>query len=105
MLSPTSVAFRRALRKLQGVCASRGVLPQSHALLANQLNVSEEPFASGGYSDVFKGTLSGSEVCVKELRVASTSNPEQAKKAIIRLTTIGPLPFTNASDRCFTERP
>jgi len=48
----------------------------------DQLNIEKKPFASGGYSDVYKGTLSGLGVCVKGLKVASASSPDKARKAI-----------------------
>lgn len=104
-LDPTAVAFRRTLRKLQGICASQSLLPSSHILSNDHLNIQEEPFASGGYSDVYKGILSGLDVCVKELRVASTSSSDQARKGTTSFNFVDRASHTNESYRCFTERP
>ncbi|KAF9644348.1 kinase-like protein [Thelephora ganbajun] len=65
-LDSTSVAFRRTLHRLQRICASRKLLPSSHVLSNDQLNIDDEPFASGGYSDVHKGTLSGLKMLHRE---------------------------------------
>jgi hypothetical protein len=59
---------------------SRMHIPSSHILSTDLLNIDKRPFASGGFSDVFQGMYNGSEVCVKRLRVSSTSNPEKARK-------------------------
>lgn len=79
-LDPAGVAFRRLLRKLQGICTSRMRVPSSHVLEASQLNISEDHFASGKFSDVFQGTYGSIEVRVKRLRVSSTGGPEKVKK-------------------------
>jgi len=55
-------------------------LPLSHVLSADLLDISGSPFAFGGYSDVFKGTYAGLEVCVKRLKVDSTDSPEKVIK-------------------------
>lgn len=90
-LDHTTAAFRGTLRKLQAVCASRSVLPSSHVLSNDQLNVDNEPFASGGYSSVYKGTLSGLDVCVKGSKVASAGDLGQARKAINQYKYRGPV--------------
>jgi hypothetical protein len=79
-LEPTSVAFGQILRKLQKICTSRMRLPSSYILPADELNINGGPFATGGFSDVFNGTYRGSVVCVKRLRVASTSSLENIRK-------------------------
>jgi hypothetical protein len=56
------------------------LLPSSHVLSAELLNTNENAFASGGFSDVFQGTYAGSNVCVKRLRMGSTSSIEKTKK-------------------------
>jgi len=83
-LDHTSGAFRQILRKLQGICTSRMCLPSSYISSTGKLNTDKSPFASGGFSDVFKGTYDGSVVCVKRLRVASTSSMENITKGFIR---------------------
>ena len=48
-------------------------------LSSERLNVDTEPFAAGGYGDVYKGTLDGTGVCVKRVRVYQDS-PQRATK-------------------------
>lgn len=79
-LDPASLAFGQILRRLQEICKSRMFVPSSHVLRVDLLNTDKSPFASGGFSDVFQGTYGGSKVCVKRLRVSSTSSPERVKK-------------------------
>jgi len=55
-------------------------LPSSHVLLVDLLNIGGSPFALGGYSEVSKGMYAGLEVCVKRLKVDSTSSPESVVK-------------------------
>jgi len=54
-----------------------------HVLSAKQLNIGRSAFAFGGYSDVFKGTYDGLEVCVKRLGVDSADSPEEVAKGRI----------------------
>ena len=44
------------------------------------LNVSPEPFTSGGFGDVYEGTLDGSRVCVKRIRVYTQDGPQKAAR-------------------------
>jgi len=43
-----------------------------------------DPFASGGYGDVYQGTLGGTTVCVKRVRAYVRDGPEKATKACYR---------------------
>ena len=56
------------------------MLPTSYILSSNLLTVDPEPFAWGGYGDVYHGTFSGSRVCVKRVRVYTMEDPEKATK-------------------------
>ena len=51
------------------LCDMRGILPTSYTFSSDVLNVGSNPFASGGYDDVYEGSLDGSRVCVKRVRV------------------------------------
>jgi len=86
-LDPTTTTFSGTLSELQEICASRSVLPSSHVLSNDQLIIEEEPFAFGGYSDVYKGTLSNLGVCVKGLRVDSA---DKARKGTNRCNSWWP---------------
>jgi hypothetical protein len=77
-LEPSSSAFRKCLRELKNLCGTRGIIPTSCTPLSQLLDISPKPFASGGYGDVFEGTLNGSKICVKRVRVYSRDPPEKA---------------------------
>ena len=68
-LNPSSYASRKCRRELRTICGARGILPTSYTLSSDLLNISPDPFAAGGYGDVYEGTLDGSRVCVKRVRV------------------------------------
>ena len=84
MLPSTGIAFERTHRKLQRICSSPMLLPPSYLLPAEALLVEERPFACGGFSDVYKGMFDGSQVCIKKLRIASSSDSGPAMKGDTR---------------------
>ena len=47
----------------------------SYTINSHLLTISPHPFASGGFGEVYRGTLDGSPVCVKRLRVTEDSLP------------------------------
>ena len=47
----------------------------SYMIHSHLLTVNPHPFASGGFGEVYRGTLDGSPVCVKRLRVTEDSLP------------------------------
>ena len=47
----------------------------------NLQTIGREPFTSGGYGDVYEGTLDGARVCVKRLRAYTKDGPQKAIKA------------------------
>ena len=52
----------------------------SYTLSSSLLSIDPIPFASGGYGDVHDGTLGGSRVCVKRVRVYIKDGPQKATK-------------------------
>ena len=68
-LDPSTAASRKILRELRTICGAREILPTSYTLSSDLLNISSNPFAAGGYGDVYEGTLDGSRVCVKRARI------------------------------------
>ena len=56
------------------------ILPTSYTLLPSQLKTDCLPLASGSSSDTYEGTLNGSKVCVKRVRVYTKEGPEQVTK-------------------------
>ena len=68
----TKSKLQRALRKTCGVA---GTLPDSYYLDTNQIEkLNDVPFASGGYSDVWRGTYHKDNVSIKAFRVYTTDN-------------------------------
>jgi len=65
------------MRELRTICGARGILPTSYTHSSHLLNLDTKPFASGGYGDVYHGTLNGSRVCIKCVRVF-TGDPQKA---------------------------
>ena len=67
--------------------------------------VDTQPFASGGFSEVWKGTLQGRPVAVKSLRCYSSPEFDPAKVGIVsRPTTCEPESLTNGVQRSSTRR-
>ncbi|KAF9643686.1 kinase-like protein [Thelephora ganbajun] len=59
---------RKYLRELRRVCGTKGILPTSVTLSTDLLKIDPEPFASGDFGDVFRGTLNDSRICIKHIR-------------------------------------
>jgi serine/threonine protein kinase len=57
------------------------------------LNIDTFPFASGGFGDVYRGTLDGSNVCVKRVRVYIKDGPEKVAKVRCQSIRSPYLPF------------
>ena len=43
----------------------------SYTIHSHLLTISPHPFASGGFGEVYRGTLDGSLVCVKRMRTVT----------------------------------
>jgi hypothetical protein len=73
--------LHRVLRK---TCADFGILPTSYRLDDDQIKkLSGVPFASGGYSDVWRGSYKGENVSIKAFRVYTSDNIKQFTKVLI----------------------
>lgn len=79
-LDHSSPTFRKCLRELRSVCGTRGVLPTSYALSSRPLDIEPEPFAWGGYGDVYLGSLDGSKVCMKRVQMHNMSASQRANE-------------------------
>jgi hypothetical protein len=75
-----SPASRKCLRELRSICGTRAILPTSYKLSPDLLKVDPDPFAFGGFGDVYHGTLDDSRVCVKRVRVYTKEGPQKAAK-------------------------
>ena len=60
------------------MCAARAILPKSCTLPVETPDVDafDLPFSMGGYGEAYKGTLDGSIICVKRLRVNLQVDPQ-----------------------------
>ena len=68
------------MRELRSRCGAGGILPTSYTFLPHLLNAGSEPFASGTYGDVYEGTLDGSRICIKHIRVYTQYGSQKAAK-------------------------
>ena len=80
-LDPSTSASRKCLRELRSICGTRAILPTSYTLPLQLLHTDSFPFASGGYGDVHEGTLDGSKVSIKRVRVYTQDVLQKAAKA------------------------
>ncbi|KAF9645728.1 kinase-like protein [Thelephora ganbajun] len=83
-LDPSGAASRKCLRELRSICGTRAILPTSYTLSNELLDIGPDPFASGGFGDVYHGTLNGSRVCVKRVRVYIRDGPQKVAKAFCK---------------------
>jgi len=79
-LDPTSSTHRRSLRKLRHICGTRTILPTPCTFLSRRLGIGPRLIASGGSGDVYEGTLNGSKICIKCVRVYSEEDPMKTIK-------------------------
>ena len=68
-----------AFRILKKLCGRLGHLPDSY-LLSNEFDLSGIPHASGGFSDLRKGTFKGKDVAVKSLRISELNDKIRIRK-------------------------
>ena len=68
-LDPSAPASRKCMRELRTICGDNAMLPTSYTISPHLLTIDPTPFASGGFGEVHHGTLEGSPVCVKRLRL------------------------------------
>ena len=74
----------RELRSIYGQNRAIPILPTSYTLPSDLLKIGSDPFTSGGYGDVYRGTLGGSMVCVKRVRMYTQDGPHKAIKVCYR---------------------
>ena len=60
------------------------MLPTLYTLSSDLLARNPDPFASGGYGDVYRGTLGDTKVCIKRVRAYTRDGPEKAIKVRYR---------------------
>jgi len=84
-LDPFSPASRKCFSELRDVCGRGAILPTTVARSSCLLETDSDPFAQGGFGDVYLGTLKGAQVCIKRLR--RYSQDDQQKDSKVRLLT------------------
>ena len=83
-LNPSSAASQKCLHELRSICGDRGILPTSYTRSSHLLGIGPNPFASGGYGDVYEGSLDGLRVCIKRVRVYAHDGLQKATKVRFR---------------------
>lgn len=69
----------RCFRVLRKVSPTYGVLPKSYFL--SEVTLSDTvAYASGGFSDLWKGQRGGDQVCIKAFRTNMTADPDKIKR-------------------------
>ena len=62
------------MRELRHICSVTRTLPTSCAPQSQDLQIGQHAVASGGSGDIYEGTLDGTKVCAKRIRVYANSN-------------------------------
>ena len=68
-LDPTGLPFRKCLHTLQEICSDRMILPSTYEVSGEISFATSSVAASGGFCDVYQGTLGNAEVAIKRLRI------------------------------------
>ena len=74
-LDRMSSPFRDGLRVLRKVCSSQAILPTTYGMPGKFSRSAVVPAASGGFSDVYKESFDGTDVCIKRLRRMDQDDP------------------------------
>ena len=75
------------------------ILPTPYTLSSSVLVIGDRPVPSGGSGDIFKGTLDGTNVCVKRVGTYSKEGPEKVVKVHYPTPSLSPLSTANKSCR------
>ena len=68
--------------RFRQLCGRMGLLPTSHIISGELIQMAEQPVASGAFSDVWEGTYKGNRVAMKALRVFKDEEVQKIKKVI-----------------------
>ena len=71
---------RKSVRILRGVCGSQAILPRSCMLSDNVSKESDIPFASGDFTDVWRGRHNGNRVSIKAFRAYTAGSLSKIKQ-------------------------
>ena len=73
-----------SLNELRRICGAREILPKSCMLSCSLLTVDRLPFISGSSGDLYEGTLGGTRVCVKRVRMYSEGDRQELSEVCHR---------------------
>ena len=62
------------------LCGRAGVLPASHIITEGITKMTEDPVASGDFSDVWEGISNGNLVAIRALRVRDNEDSQQVRE-------------------------
>jgi hypothetical protein len=105
ILDSSSSAFRKCLRELRSICGTRGIVPTSYTIPSHLLHISTNPYSSGSYGDVYRGTFDGAKVCAKRVRVYTREGLQMVTKVCWRLSRYVVFAGANENYRPSVERP
>ena len=71
---------RKSVCILRRVCGSQSILPRSCILSENISKKGDTAFASGGFTDVWKGHHNGNRVYIKAFRAYTAANLSKIKQ-------------------------
>jgi len=80
----------QCLHKLQAICGHHMILPSSYTVSGEIARIGDRPVALGGFADVWEGTHSGKQVCVKLLRVSLNDGETLNKVRMQSRLFVGP---------------
>ncbi|KAF9647848.1 kinase-like protein, partial [Thelephora ganbajun] len=94
ILSPGSEFYHHCLRALRKTCGIYGLLPSSHILPPGLVLVTtsnmKRPFASGGFSDVWKARGNGGQIfAIKSFRIYELDDLQYLRKGFCKQVIIG----------------
>ena len=69
--------FLNVACELRNLCGTGAALQISRTFLPSLLSIGPDPATPEGYGYVHEGTLNGSRVCIKHVRVYSTDAPQR----------------------------
>ena len=70
----------KIFKKFRQLCGRAGLLPDSHIIPGNILQMTEHPVTSGAFCDIWEGIHNGKRVAIKALRVYTHDDVEKAPK-------------------------
>ena len=74
-LDRTGSQFREGLYMLREICSLQAILPTTYEVSGELVLSSTRPVASGGSSEIYKGSIGGADVCIKTSWMFTRNRP------------------------------